>query len=481
MSSSTAFLEALTASYGEEELFLLASLLELLKSGKVDTAMAVTLTVLFLRPEDVWSALSQTPLDTGRAPLMRPDVWSALSQMPVDTGRAPLCVYAAEACYELGRQEEAKKWCERAVGEVTNAWNAHLVGLHLLARAGREEDHSDIAGFIAFNDGDHGLDDYYEQTKDESWLWKDELLEWAKSGFRRGLDDASRRLFDDSEPAGLDYLVNAWGLARVCERQCDWKSLDELNGGVFDLASIRPLVGEEDYELSPQILCDLGYKCGHARVMIEMQRAAAGSEAVLQAIREAEARIIEANRQEHIRTRLTAEKRLQAILREEEQNSERLAAISAEMEQQAMMRREALERCGQEIGEYFFGAKWERLSDDVRTVLGTAELVYRQNRDMPGFSFAPVVVEFCKALELQLRQVLTRAGMPAENRGLTEISSLVEKVPGLMRSVPPGKVRALARSRNAAAHEGALIAHEQAEDVRNQVCQLISRLADITR
>jgi hypothetical protein len=78
----------------------------------------------------------------------------------------------------------------------------------------------------------------------------------------------------------------------------------------------------------------------------------------------------------------------------------------------------AMER---ELRENVLGeAAWGGLDPVARAFLATAERLFRDHQGDPGFDFAPVLVEFAKALELQANAVLRRGlrTAPAEVRCL---------------------------------------------------------------
>ena len=52
---------------------------------------------------------------------------------------------------------------------------------------------------------------------------------------------------------------------------------------------------------------------------------------------------------------------------------------------------------------------WEALDITARSTVADAERVYRDHRDDPGFDFAPVVMGFAKAVEIQCNVILRRA------------------------------------------------------------------------
>ena len=67
----------------------------------------------------------------------------------------------------------------------------------------------------------------------------------------------------------------------------------------------------------------------------------------------------------------------------------------------------AMER---ELRENLFGdEQWTNLDPIARTFIATAEKVFRDHRDDPGFDFTPVIIEFAKAFEVQCNRILGRA------------------------------------------------------------------------
>ena len=64
-----------------------------------------------------------------------------------------------------------------------------------------------------------------------------------------------------------------------------------------------------------------------------------------------------------------------------------------------------------ELRENLIGEKaWASLEATARVFIATGEKLFREHRADSGFDFAPVLVSFTKALEVQVRAVLRRAG-----------------------------------------------------------------------
>jgi hypothetical protein len=63
-------------------------------------------------------------------------------------------------------------------------------------------------------------------------------------------------------------------------------------------------------------------------------------------------------------------------------------------------------------------AAWDALDPAARTFIATAESLFREHRKDPAFDFAPVVIDFAKAIELQVNLLLRSAlaGVPETDR-----------------------------------------------------------------
>lgn len=386
-------------------------------------------------------------------------------------------VKAAEVYYHmLGREDEAKQRCKTAVDDLSgDLWRGYALGGYFLRRAGMKWSHMVSGGSFRWDELDTRTTSLVV-GEGEVWPWKDELVELAKRSYRQGWEGQGVLEAMDvlcCEGMAIDYYYE----------MNDWQAVIDLWQSVATSVTqygIEELGTDCDAEMCYGSLLQIGLVAGYAEAMLEAQQAGAGNEQVLEKLSEGFA----AMREEFKHTRKGIWDQTQAILRDEEQVRDTLAGISANIERNALLQPEALEKCGREIGEVFFGVKWERLPQGVRLALATAELVCRQNRDIPGFSFAPVVVEFCKALELQLKAILAAAGIPADLATLGEICSLVQKkVPKLERAMPGGlsrKLHKLVDQRNSAAHEDASFTQDQVQDFRNEVFKLMNRLLDIT-
>jgi len=96
----------------------------------------------------------------------------------------------------------------------------------------------------------------------------------------------------------------------------------------------------------------------------------------------------------------------QTFFNEDERDVSTNALLWAEFDAQMGSGIVAVERSLRE--DLLGDSAWGALDPTVRTLVATAEKVYREHRSDPAFDFAAVIGSFSKALEMQLGSVLRR-------------------------------------------------------------------------
>jgi hypothetical protein len=146
------------------------------------------------------------------------------------------------------------------------------------------------------------------------------------------------------------------------------------------------------------------------------------------------------------------------------------------------------ERLAADLRDNLIGrATWAKLQIGTRNFLASGELVYRRHRDDAQFDFSTAVVEYAKAIEVEVNQIL-RPGLiqvsdGARHLSLGDIAHLLDAPPPLLGTWLNAKFGAkkswwtgefamrlgiLARSRNPAAH-GELVSRELASSLREEI------------
>lgn len=89
-----------------------------------------------------------------------------------------------------------------------------------------------------------------------------------------------------------------------------------------------------------------------------------------------------------------------------------------------------------DLRENMFGDEaWQGLDPAARTFIATAEKVFRDHRADPAVDFAPVLVDFAKAFEVQVNDVLRRA-LGGAGRGVPRSANVEGKTVDLVRDGP---------------------------------------------